>query len=38
MSRLSIIVRVSVLNRIIDSDQRFNNLYGSQLQSQSKWY
>ena len=40
-SRLSLIVRVNVvLNRtvVVDSDWRFNNLYGSHLQSQSELY
>ena len=39
-SRLSLIVRVNiVLNRtVVDSDWRFDNLYGSHLQSQSELY
>ena len=40
-SRLSLIVQVNVvLNRtiVVDSDWRFDNLYGSHLQSQSELY
>ena len=40
-SRLSLIIQVNVvLNRtaVVDSDRRFNNLYGSHLWSQSELY
>ena len=39
--RLSLIVRVNVVlsrTAVVDSDWRFDNLYGSHLQSQSELY